>query len=227
MLVSVEYVYEQQQQSTQACKPELSHICVQVLLLFYAGRGRLLEGKPHAIATDDVPVNLQLHFLSALNKVDLQGSHSIVLLMDAGLPHTHASQHASPTSAPPAEDQRPIATNGLALCTDDEARNLKLLSEAVSANGTARACGHNGNLILFSHSHQPEHTADAEEAEMHKQGSWTAALLRSMRCEDDLLAILSSTASEVHRLSQGPHRTPQRPWVFYKPGVHASCSLAR
>ncbi|NJR41485.1 MAG: hypothetical protein HC767_01315 [Akkermansiaceae bacterium] len=164
-----------------------------MLVMFYVGQGCLKDGKPHAIATDGTPVNLQLHFLSALNRMDPEGAHSIVLLMDSCLAARKPAQHRAGCEG-----------------TDH----------------TSRSSIHQGNLIIFSHSYQAMHALEKDAIERCVPGAWTHALLQSMTLEDDVLCILEHAASQMHG-QQHIFNNAQKPWAFYKSGVHSSCSLAR
>jgi hypothetical protein len=189
--------------------------------MLYVGHGCFKEGKPHAIAADGMIVNLQMHFLSALNKAHPAGVHSIVLLMDSCL--SPARLTSSHTSSTPGTNSNLRATDGLASGASNEKSLFESRAHASDGAITPTSTTHSGNLILFSHSYLQAHVASEGDGRFLK-GSWTNALLRSMSHQDDLLAILQDAASEMRQHDNG---NAWKPWYFYKRGVHSRCSIAR
>lgn len=60
---------------------------VQVLLLYYSGHGAqsAITQSPLAVAVDNNTINLQEEFIRAADAAAKDGSHAIILLMDACL----------------------------------------------------------------------------------------------------------------------------------------------
>jgi hypothetical protein len=192
---------------------------LQVLMMFYAGPGCLKDGKPHALSADGTSVNLQLHFLSALNNADPNGAHSIILLMDSCLKQPSPTRRNTSFKAMSHSTGAPAGVESEAVAAGQKCGNTASFQ---ATDGSPRvALLKKGNLIIFSHSYETNFDR-VEETGRCSGESWTDALVRSMHTEDDLLGILGRAACEMQQTCSVQHQ----PWSFYKSGVHSSCSLA-